>query len=101
MSKKLQQCVVVNLENNFSISAKFTVIVNNNYPRISGKMGFTIEEKAFLLECYFRNVVNRQSKKRPCIVSITLHMTKYEKRFNKTKEEVTLLIYFLFNHPVL
>jgi hypothetical protein len=56
MSKKLQQCVVVNLENNFSISAKLTVIVNNNYPRISGKMGFTIEEKAFLLECYFRNV---------------------------------------------
>jgi hypothetical protein len=27
----------------------FTVIVSNNYPRINGKMGFTIEEKAFLL----------------------------------------------------
>jgi hypothetical protein len=61
-------------------------------------MGFTIEEKVFLLDCYCRNGVNRQSKKRPCIVSITLRMTKYEKRFNKTKEEVTLLIYFLFDH---
>jgi hypothetical protein len=36
-------------------SQTFAVIVSQNYPRISGKMGFTIEEKAFLLECYFRN----------------------------------------------
>jgi hypothetical protein len=32
------------------------------------KMGFTIEEKAFLLECYFRNGVNRQPIKRHSIV---------------------------------
>jgi hypothetical protein len=49
MSKKHQRCAVPNIENNFSISAKFTdvyYIVNNNYSRISGKIGFTIEEKA-------------------------------------------------------
>jgi hypothetical protein len=42
--KKCQRCPVVNLENNFWISTKFT----NNYFRISGKMGFMIEEKVFL-----------------------------------------------------
>jgi hypothetical protein len=35
MSKKRQSCAIVNLENNFSISAKFTVIESNNYSRIS------------------------------------------------------------------
>jgi hypothetical protein len=29
MSKKRQRCAVVNLENNFTISAKFTVVVGN------------------------------------------------------------------------
>jgi hypothetical protein len=38
MSKKRQRCAFVNLENNFSISAKFTVIVSSNHPRISGKI---------------------------------------------------------------
>jgi hypothetical protein len=44
MSKKRQRRAAVNLENNFFILAKFTVtvIVSNNYRRISGKMGFTI-----------------------------------------------------------
>jgi hypothetical protein len=42
MSKKRQRCALVNLKNNFSISAKFTPIVSNNYPKITGKMGFTI-----------------------------------------------------------
>jgi hypothetical protein len=64
LSKKRQRCTVINLENNFSISAKFTVIVSNNYPRISGKIGFTIEEKPILLEYYLRNGVNRQPIKR-------------------------------------
>jgi hypothetical protein len=27
----------------------FTVIVNNNYPRISDKMGFTIEDEALII----------------------------------------------------
>jgi hypothetical protein len=45
----------VKLEGNFSISAKFTVIVSNNHPKIRGKMAFTIEENAFLLEYYFHN----------------------------------------------
>jgi hypothetical protein len=27
----------------------FPVIVSNNYPRISGKMGFTIEDKALMI----------------------------------------------------
>jgi hypothetical protein len=53
MSKKRQRCVVVNLENNFSISAKclptFTVTVINNYPRISGKMDSTIKDKALIV----------------------------------------------------
>jgi hypothetical protein len=50
ISKKRQRCAVVNLENHFSISAKFTDVYcnyisnSNNYPRISGKMGFTIED---------------------------------------------------------
>jgi hypothetical protein len=43
MSKKHQRCAVVDLENNFSISAQFTVIVSNNYPRINSEMDFTIE----------------------------------------------------------
>jgi hypothetical protein len=34
-------------------SQTFAVIESHNY--ISGKMAFTIEEKALLLECYFRN----------------------------------------------
>jgi hypothetical protein len=34
-------------------SQTFAVIQSHNY--ISGKMAFTIEEKALLLECYFRN----------------------------------------------
>jgi hypothetical protein len=33
-------------------------------------MDFTIEEEAFLLECYSRNGVNRQLIKRLCIASI-------------------------------
>jgi hypothetical protein len=51
---KRQRCAVVNLENKFFRQSlqTFTVIVSN-YPRISGKMGFIIEEIAFLLECYF------------------------------------------------
>jgi hypothetical protein len=56
MSKKRQRCALVNIENNFSILAKFTDVVSNNYRRISD----TIEDKAFLLECYFQNGVNRQ-----------------------------------------
>jgi hypothetical protein len=47
----------------------FIAIVSNNYLRISGKMVKpTIEEKAFLLEYYFRNGVNRQPIKL-CIAS--------------------------------
>jgi hypothetical protein len=46
-SKKRQRCVVVNLENNFSILAKFTDVYCNC--RISGKMGFTIEDKALII----------------------------------------------------
>jgi hypothetical protein len=48
MSKKRQRRAVVHLENNFSIPQSlqtFTVIVSNNYPRITGKTGFTIEDK--------------------------------------------------------
>jgi hypothetical protein len=50
-SKKRQRCAIVNLENNFSILEKlrtFTVIVSKNYPRISRKMRFITEERAFL-----------------------------------------------------
>jgi hypothetical protein len=49
ISKKRQRFAVVNLENNFLISAKFTVILSNNYPRISGIMGFSIEDKALII----------------------------------------------------
>jgi hypothetical protein len=49
MSKKHQQCAVVNLNNNYSILQTFTVtIVYNNYSRISAKMGFSIEDKALI-----------------------------------------------------
>jgi hypothetical protein len=40
-----QRCAAFNLEK------IFTVIVSNNYLRISGKMGFSIGDKALLLEC--------------------------------------------------
>jgi hypothetical protein len=56
MSKKRRRCAVVNLGNNvFFIAAKFTdvygsYVISNNYPtRISGKMGFTIEDKALII----------------------------------------------------
>jgi hypothetical protein len=49
MSRKRQRYAVVNLENNFSISVKFTVIINNNYPRISGKMRFILEDKQLII----------------------------------------------------
>jgi hypothetical protein len=45
----LLRCAVVNLENNFSISANFTDVINNNYPRISSKMGLTIEDEALIV----------------------------------------------------
>jgi hypothetical protein len=60
-------------------------------------MGFTIEEKAFLLVCYFRNGVSRQPIKRPYIASIILR-SNYDKRFYKTKDELALLLCFLFDH---
>jgi hypothetical protein len=51
MSKKSQRCAVVNLKNNFSISAKFTHVYCNCEQQLSqkcGKMGFTIEDKALI-----------------------------------------------------
>jgi hypothetical protein len=51
MSKKRERYAVVNLENNFSISAKFLDVYCNckqQLPRISGKMGFTIEDQALI-----------------------------------------------------
>jgi hypothetical protein len=51
MSKKRQRCAVVNLKNNFSISAKFTHVYCNCEQQLSqkcGKMGFTIEGKALI-----------------------------------------------------
>jgi hypothetical protein len=45
----------------------FIEIVNNNYPRISCKMGFTIKEKAFLLD-YFRKRVKQESEDWPYFV---------------------------------
>jgi hypothetical protein len=55
MSKKRQPCAVINLENNLPISPKFTdtVIVSKYYLRISGKMGFTIENKALIIKLLF------------------------------------------------
>jgi hypothetical protein len=49
MLKKRQRCAIVILENNSSIWAKFTAIVSNNYPGISGKTDFTIEDKALII----------------------------------------------------
>jgi hypothetical protein len=49
-----------------------SVIVSNNYPGIRGKIGYGIQMKIFLLECYFRNGVNKQPIKRLCIVSIII-----------------------------
>jgi hypothetical protein len=49
MSKKRQRCAVVDLENNFSISAQLTVTVSNNYPRINSEMDFTIDDKALII----------------------------------------------------
>jgi hypothetical protein len=55
MSILKQRCAAINLQKTFRFRQNlqtFTIIVNN-HPRISGKMGFTSEEKAFLLECIF------------------------------------------------
>jgi phenylalanyl-tRNA synthetase alpha subunit len=56
MSKKRQRCAVVNLKNNFSISAKFTHVYCNCEQQLSqkcGKMGFTIEGKALIDNRFF------------------------------------------------
>jgi hypothetical protein len=39
----------------------FIEVVSNNYPRISCKIGFTIKEKAFLLD-YFRKRVKQENE---------------------------------------
>jgi hypothetical protein len=51
MSKTRQRCAVVKLEKKkiSQSSQTVTVIVSNNYSKISGKMGFTIEDKASIL----------------------------------------------------
>jgi hypothetical protein len=44
--------VVVNLEKKFQFRQNlrtFPIIVSNNYSRISGKMGFAIEDKALII----------------------------------------------------
>jgi hypothetical protein len=47
ISKKCQRCAVVNLQNNFSISAKFTDVYCNSKQQLSSsKMGFIIEQEA-------------------------------------------------------
>jgi hypothetical protein len=61
-------------------------------------MGFTIEEKALLLECHFRNRVKRQPIKRLCCNYS--YDSNQNKRFDKTKDAVALLICFLFDHLV-
>jgi hypothetical protein len=45
----------------------FPVIVSNNYPRISGKMSSTIEDKALIIIDFSRG---RQPIKRLCIASV-------------------------------
>jgi hypothetical protein len=71
MSKKRQRCAGVNLENKFPFRQSlqtFTVIVSNSYPRISGEMGFTIEDgddlfiyTKFLLYTVFSDNFNDKS----------------------------------------
>jgi hypothetical protein len=63
MSKKRQRCVLVNLENNVPISAKFTVILT----KISGKICLNFENKALINNYelinnrFFREVGNQQN----------------------------------------
>jgi hypothetical protein len=48
----LKATVGVNLEKSLQLRQRlrtFPVIVSNNYPRISGKMGFTIENKPLII----------------------------------------------------
>jgi hypothetical protein len=45
----------------------FIGVVSNNYPRISCKMGFTIKERAFLLD-YFRKRVKQENEDWPYVV---------------------------------
>jgi hypothetical protein len=67
MSKKRQRCTVIYLENNFSISAKFTdVYCNCNQQLFQNKN-----------TCAYQSI--------------------FEKLFDKTKDEVALLICFLFD----
>jgi hypothetical protein len=95
--RNVNDVLLFNLKNNFSISA---VILSNNYPRISRKMYFIIEENAFLLEYYFRNGVNRQPIKRVCIASIIMRTTQSKTNASVKKDKVALLICFLFDHLI-
>jgi hypothetical protein len=43
---------VVNLEKSFGFRQSlrpFPIIVSNNYPKINGKMGFTVEDKELIV----------------------------------------------------
>jgi hypothetical protein len=57
MSKKRQRCAVLTYKTAFRCRQSlqtFTVIVGNNYPRISGKMGFTIADMVHSFLFYTR-----------------------------------------------
>jgi hypothetical protein len=85
----------------FDFGKPFTLIVRNNYRRICGKMGLTIEESLFiglLLSTRSEKATNK----------ITVHSkynyaydSKQDKRFDKTKDEVALLLCSLFDHLAL
>jgi hypothetical protein len=48
MQCQINVTIDVNLENSFRLRT-FPVLVSNNYPRISGKMSVTIEDKALII----------------------------------------------------
>jgi hypothetical protein len=52
MQCQINVTIDVNLENSFRFRQSlrtFPVLVSNNYPRISGKMSVTIEDKALII----------------------------------------------------
>jgi hypothetical protein len=49
MSKKCIRCAVVNLKTTFRFRQSLQTFTNNNYPRISRKIGFTIEDQALII----------------------------------------------------
>jgi hypothetical protein len=89
-------CLLLTLKTTFRFRKSLqtsTVIISNNYPRISSKIGFIIEEKPFLLELEFsyfiafHNIISLIFCYTMCIELFSAQIREY---VNKKKFEISI-----------